>query len=144
MVKSPLKRKLKDLKYKYGELAVEYFLSKPVCEVCGEERLVVLNIHHVHGKKVNEFKTLCFNCHMIEHNPSISNVTYSSCKDEELKLLKKTRDKEQEILESLNNGIPLRNIIVRNSTCIKTIHKVMDKYGFVSVPRKGYIKKADL
>lgn len=75
-----LKRKIKDIRYKYGTMAVEYFLLNNVCELCSENRLVVLNIHHVYGKNFENFKTLCFNCHMLEHNKEREFDTFLSCK----------------------------------------------------------------
>jgi hypothetical protein len=65
----PWIRKLIDLRYRYGAAAGDYFEANPVCEVaeCAEDRIAVLNVHHKHGKAVDEFQTLCFNCHMLEH-----------------------------------------------------------------------------
>lgn len=74
-----LRRKLKDIRFKYGVNAYVYFIKYHVCQNCSEARLVVLNIHHISGRKVDEFKTLCFNCHMFEHNKNRKEETFLSC-----------------------------------------------------------------
>lgn len=71
------KRKIVDLRHKYGDEEANYFKDNPVCETCGEERLVCLTVHHIHGvKNSSKVKTLCFNCHMIVHAPKSGNFTY--------------------------------------------------------------------
>jgi hypothetical protein len=68
MIKNPFLRKLHDLKYAYGSEASDYFKNNPRCQRCPEERIAALTVHHTKGKNVNEFETLCFNCHMIHHS----------------------------------------------------------------------------
>ena len=94
--KSPLLRKLKDIRYNYGDEAVEYFKNFHYCEKCGEKRLVCLCVHHVHGKQENVFETLCHNCHMALHAKR-GDVTYETELDwfrykEEQSNIKKQRD----------------------------------------------------
>ena len=67
--------KLRDIKHRYGIKAAEHFQAFPICSRCQEERLAALNVHHTRGKEHEEFETLCFNCHMIEHHGS---ATYKS------------------------------------------------------------------
>lgn len=63
-----LTNKLSWIKKLYDEAAKQYFLAHPACEECGEERMCCLGIHHPEGKKVEKFKTLCQNCHAVEHS----------------------------------------------------------------------------
>lgn len=67
MTKNPFVKKTTSIRYKYGQKAAEYFEAHPKCEKCTEVRICTLNIHHRHGKSVEEFETLCFNCHMAYH-----------------------------------------------------------------------------
>ena len=64
------------MRYNYGEEEAEYFKNTPYCESCPEERLATLCIHHVYGKTVKKFKTLCHNCHALVHATKMGHVTY--------------------------------------------------------------------
>lgn len=90
MIKSCFKRKLADIKHRYGNEAVKHFVSFPYCENCGEKRIVCLAIHHIKGKKINEFQTLCLNCHIFVHSPKCKNFTYEN----EVKLEKQKEQKK--------------------------------------------------
>lgn len=67
-----LSNKLSWIKTRYGEAAKLYFIANPCCEVCDEDRLVCLAIHHTDGKRVEKFRTLCHNCHSVEHHGSLT------------------------------------------------------------------------
>lgn len=67
MTKDALKIKLNTIRWSYGALAYAHFSANPVCSSCGEDRLVTLAIHHVEGKSVEKFDTLCHNCHAVHH-----------------------------------------------------------------------------
>lgn len=138
------KRKIKDIRYKYGKSAVEHFLKFPFCQNCLDERLITLNIHHVLGKNHEVYKTLCFNCHMIEHNREYANETLASCQKKQSEKLNKNKQQGEEkdtgILALLNKGIPIRRIVKLSKTTTQRISKVMKINGFVSRPRSGYHK----
>jgi hypothetical protein len=135
-----LKRKIKDIRYKYGESAVKYFIKYPTCEICDENRLIVLNIHHIEGKKIDKFKTLCFNCHMIEHYEERSKDTYNSCIEKCKTNEMNKKNKHEKILQLLNDYVPIRNIVKYEKTSVRTINQVMKKNDFISIPCKGYKK----
>lgn len=127
-------KKCSDITYKYGKKARDYFELNSKCERCSEDRIVLLAIHHTHGKQVDKFETLCHNCHMLEHS---NNKEYTY---EDYKKSIKDADKSQEILHLLEKNVPIRKIISELNTSKPTIDKVMKKYGFISIPRKGYTK----
>lgn len=91
VIRSVLSRKLKDIRYRHGNEAVSHFLSFPYCQCCGEDRIVCLSLHHVHGKHTNEFETLCHNCHAIYHAHNSGHTTYS---DEQKRIEKQNKEKE--------------------------------------------------
>jgi hypothetical protein len=62
-----LSNKLGWIKKRYGAEARSHFEQNPLCEVCFEKRLACLAIHHIEGKNVESFRTLCHNCHAVEH-----------------------------------------------------------------------------
>lgn len=63
-----LSNKLAWLKINYGEAARLYFVEHSRCERCPEDRLSALSVHHRQGKHVEDFETLCHNCHAIHHH----------------------------------------------------------------------------
>jgi hypothetical protein len=110
--KNPFTRKLHDLRYLYGAAAAWYFRQHPVCEHCGEKRIAVLTLHHLYGKAVNIFRTLCFNCHMAVHSdsPAYTNQDYldhlrAAKDDQDARDIRKIR-----ILKSREDGLSLRAI----------------------------------
>ena len=62
-----LSRKMTRIKAAHGSKALAHFINNNICELCGEDRVACLEIHHTHGKKREVFKTLCSNCHVLEH-----------------------------------------------------------------------------
>lgn len=140
MIKSLYKRKIKDIRYQYGESAVKYFQKHPYCEECDEKRLILLCIHHLEGKKKNKFKTVCHNCHMLEHHPEASDETYEKYLAAESAKAKKSQNKDNEILRMMNKQISIREIIAKAHTCLSRIRRVAKKSGFVIYHRKGYEK----
>jgi hypothetical protein len=138
--KNVYRRNLKDIRYKYGESAVDYFKLHPQCEVCGERRLVLLCIHHPEGKEIGEFKTLFHNFHMIEHNPYVADETYESYMERQEVLMKEKQEKDQVILSMMNEQIPIRNIITKAHTSLPRIRRIASENGFVVYHRKGYEK----
>lgn len=76
MIKSFFKRKLCDLKHRYGQHEANYFALNPYCEKCPERRIAALTVHHIKGRSNSEVQTLCFNCHMILHSPNSGEWTY--------------------------------------------------------------------
>lgn len=138
---NPLMRKMKDIRYNYGALAAEHFWRYPYCEDCGDKRLVILTLHHTHGKKVNKFETLCFNCHMIVHNKKNENATYENCLIIQEKREEERKEKNQRILQSLNKGMTIRSIIRKEHSSMDRVRKVLKENGFETIPRIGYFKK---
>jgi|DEB0MinimDraft_6_1074348.scaffolds.fasta_scaffold79845_3 transposase-like protein len=112
MVKCPLKLKLKDLRYKYGESAKEYFREHYKCESCGEDRLAVLTLHHTKGKKVEEYQTLCFNCHMLIHSKTPEHTAEMSIRKDTKRTLKSEaiRVRNIKIKQMVDDGISYRKI----------------------------------
>src|SRR5208282_1937909 len=86
-------RKIADLRSRYGDEEAEYFTEHYKCEICPEQRLAALTIHHTDGHKVKAFQTLCFNCHMVLHSPKVGHETYQNHLEwvEEVSLKKKMR-----------------------------------------------------
>ena len=136
-----LKRKMKDIRYNYGNAAAEHFWENPRCQDCGDKRLVVLTLHHTHGRKIDKFQTLCFNCHMVVHNKKNEFETYESCK---LKIEDRETDRDEKnerILQCLNRGITIRGIIRKEHTSMDRVRKILKENGFETKPRIGYFKK---
>lgn len=131
MYTSPFGRKSADIKYKYGALAQEYFTDHPYCEKCKEEKLACLNIHHPRGKKVDEFITLCANCHMVEHATNIGSGTYRD-EIEWIQSVKKRKEdrckRDKKIVEMTISGMSLREIARVFNTSRVTILNVNKKY----------------
>ena len=141
MALDPFIRKLNQIRYAYGKEAMKYFVEHPYCETCHEERIVVLNVHHTDGKKVNNFKILCHNCHMVLHNPHLADETAAKY-IERVKHKEDVKDaKYAKILEMLNNGISIRTIINEANTSMCTIKRILEEHGFITVARQGYYKK---
>ena len=134
------KRKLQEIKYNYGVKASEYLKRNTKCEDCGEPRMLVLNIHHTQGKKIEEFKTLCHNCHMIEHSTTNKEYTHETYLNEEKQKLASDVDRDKRILKRLDEGLAIHKIITQENTSISSIKTVMSKHNFVSIQRKGYTK----
>jgi hypothetical protein len=138
--KSYYKRKVKDIRYNYGESAVQHFIANPICEHCGEERMVVLNIHHTAGKLVEDYKTLCHNCHMLEHNPRIAHETYATHLQDELEKAETLKKRDLFIVSLLEKQTPLRDIIGIAGCKYETIKRVMAEHGYRTRPQSGYYK----
>jgi hypothetical protein len=81
----------------------------PKCEECGEGRLAALTVHHLEGKHIKAFKTLCFNCHMLEHSktPNYAAADYFT---EFLSKTKLIDDRDTYILSLHFAGLSLRSI----------------------------------
>ena len=94
MIKDPFVRKWHDLKYLYGIEAADYFKAHPACQHCPEKRIATLTVHHTKGRQINEFETLCFNCHMI-HHAKHKTFTY----EDHLKFVDKKQDRLNETQE---------------------------------------------
>jgi hypothetical protein len=67
MIQNPMRRKIKDIRHLYGSNAADHFSQFPQCKQCGEVRIVCLTIHHVGGRSIDAFDTLCLNCHALVH-----------------------------------------------------------------------------
>lgn len=130
-----MKRKIKDIRFHYGQAAVEYFEKNCSCEHCGEERLIVLNVHHTHGRKVESFKILCFNCHMLEHNKKEAHKTFDSCIKEHEKQRDLHSRKDQYILQLLNEGFAMHMVMKKSHCAIERVRRIMKQNGFISSPR---------
>jgi hypothetical protein len=139
MSRSIFLRKCSDISHNYGKKARNYFEKHPCCEDCGEERIAVLAIHHKIGKEYEVFKTLCNNCHALEHC-SHPEYTHKDHLKECEALNVENINKAALILGMLDRGVPIRNIIFEAKTSLNTIKAVMNSNGFVSTPRKGYVK----
>jgi len=135
-IKCTLKIKLAGLKYNYGPKACKYFIDNHACENCLENRLVLLNIHHTHGKSEDNFMTLCFNCHMLEHNENNASTTYEDCmiRDEEKNKIKSQKD--DYILKKLKEGLSIGKIIKICNTSFERVKKIMKENGFECEPRR--------
>ena len=136
-----LKRKMKDIKYNYGEAAAEHFWKHPHCEDCGDKRLVVLTLHHTHGRKVDKFQTLCFNCHMVVHNKKNEYQTFEICKSIIDERETNREEKNQRILDCLNKGMTIRSIIRKENSSMDRVRSILKENGFETIPRVGYFKK---
>ncbi len=111
MTKNPFLRKCNDIKHNYGQLAVNYFKLNPVCENCGEQRIVCLAVHHVEGKQIDNFKILCANCHVLCHSIVNGEYTYK----EYLKYINAKKEaahrqfkKEKKLLNLIKAGNSIR------------------------------------
>jgi len=135
-----VKQKLKDLRYNYGQPAVDHFEKNPICNRCGEDRLGGLNIHHVHGKNYDVFETLCFTCHMLEHRPEIAHITYAIYLEKLSKRKNKVNEKIENIKLLLKKGVSLRNIVFECKTSLEFVQKILKKEGYETMPRIGYRK----
>ncbi len=144
MVTNALKKKINYLRYNYGQPEADYFLNNPVCEECLEDRLVLLAIHHVHGKNIDKFKTVCLNCHMLEHTPKSKHHTYKSCMQEQSAKLDKMETKKALVLRLLDQGVSLRNIIGIANTSMHIINQVMKANRFIAYERQGYKKISNI
>jgi hypothetical protein len=82
--KNPFRIKINSIKYHYGQRAADHFEANPFCLTCREKRIACLSVHHVHGKAVDVFETLCANCHLLHHAKRTRNYTYEDyCKEHE-------------------------------------------------------------
>lgn len=125
-----MSRKLTGLRHNYGNAAADYFLVNPRCEDCGEDRIVVLTIHHLHGKKVDEFRTLCFNCHMLTHSKH-KNYTYDDhVKHLEQKEAKKriATGRQMRMVKMRDEGMSLRDIAKQMHISHIAVKNTLDKY----------------
>lgn len=138
---NPAKRKIKDIKHNYGTNAVAYFKKFPFCERCKENRIVLLQVHHKHGKKVELFEILCSNCHALEHNPEIAKMTYEDCVELHKKIAERKTKRDADILDLLNKKISIRKIRDIVHVDPKTVTTIALKNGFVVRPRSGYHKE---
>lgn len=128
---NPFVLKVCNIRYNYGDSASEYFKNNPVCERCGEERITILNVHHLLGKNIEIFKVLCFNCHMLEHS-SNPNYTYKDYLEEN-----KIRDGICEIRKERNerivilhkSGLSLRKIGVQEGISHLRVKQILDAVG---------------
>ena len=136
---------MRDIRYLYGKPAADYFSMNTCCKKCYEDRLVLLCIHHTKGKDVDvdvdEFETLCHNCHMLEHNAKNGEETY----DNYVKIVEKRKqdgiEKDSLILKMMNEGVSIRNIIKEAHTSKVSVHRIAVGNGFLIQPQKGYVKK---
>jgi hypothetical protein len=112
VVVNPFRRKVADMRHRYGAAAADYFIVHPECERCHEPRISTLTLHHKQGKKVEEFEVLCFNCHMLEHSNSPDYTYDDHLRWEEQKSQKSVVRKERndKILELNRSGLSLRQI----------------------------------
>lgn len=140
--KDPLKRKLHDIKHKYGQGAVLYFIKNPTCERCLEARLVTLSIHHVKGKSIDEFETLCFNCHMLLHSTRSGEATFKSCmsKEEGRREVRKEKlkAKTELAISLIAEGEPLRSIRQKVGGTYLFVKRIAESQGYEVSPRRGY------
>lgn len=136
-VRNYIKRKCNYLTNRYGKNAAEYFLNFPKCEKCGEERLACLAVHHKHGKKVDEFQTLCFNCHMVVHAKKSGNLTFKDVqqKEDHKKKLKNLRNKQ--IVDLALLGKTTREIGKAVGVSNAWVSIVCKKSGIVKIPRQN-------
>lgn len=74
-----LLQKLWFIEKHYGAAARAHFVEHPECDRCPEQRLSCLAVHHREGKLVEEFETLCHNCHAVHHG---SSLTFEDCSTE--------------------------------------------------------------
>lgn len=133
--KSVFLKKCSYIKANYGIEAVEHFKKYPYCQRCPEKRLACLTIHHMHGKKVKKFKTLCFNDHVLGHAHKAGEATYESelawvMKQKERKIEKRGRDKK--IIRLTEIGKSLREIADELGISHVAVWRVTKKNGIVS------------
>jgi len=123
--------KLIGLRFNYGQAAHDHFAEFPSCQDCGEKRIAVLTVHHIHGRKVDIFRTLCFNCHMLEHS-STPDFTYA---DHQKHLRKKELARQaleartDEMVKLKKKGLSLRAIGRELKVCHVSVKIYLDRRG---------------
>lgn len=127
--KNPWLKKLQDIKYNYGELASNHLKAHPVCKVCYERRIACLAVHHVHGKSVDVFETLCCNCHAIRH-ANYSVYTFDDFNKESLKkgVAEICRaERNRLIFRALDSGMSINDVARLCGVCGRTVYKLLMK-----------------
>ena len=134
-IRNPFLYKIAYIKNNYGQAAYDYFVSHTACESCGEERLACLTIHHLYGKNIEKFKTLCANCHAVVHATRLKSMTHKDhLKIVEIKQEEKHRrdERNQKIIKMIDKGLSLREVAKKTGVSHVTVYEVSRKFNIRS------------